>query len=106
MSQLRDENGALIGGLDVLQYNDGFTDKMAGLPPRDIESASYDLGRQRAAERMAEKAEVKAKIMRDTEDGLRRMREILSPDAYQEYEKKILEIWTTARSKSEISKPE
>lgn len=93
MSQLRDENGALIGGLDVFAFNDGYADKLAGLPPRDIESASYDLGRQRAAEKLAEKSVVDKWIKDQTEEGLRRMKEILPSADYLEHERKVREIW-------------
>lgn len=89
-NNLRDETGALIGGLVVLDYNAGIEDYEAGKPPPDaLTSPSYDLGRQRAAERRATAASVKAWLKRDEEQRDARMRELLTPEDYAEYRKKI-----------------
>lgn len=47
---LRTAGGSLAGGLDALDYSDGAEDYRNGRPPPRITSASYDLGRQKAAE--------------------------------------------------------
>ena len=55
---LRTAGGSLAGGLDALYYSDGAADYRAGRAPPRITSASYDLGRQKAAElRAADQAE-------------------------------------------------
>jgi len=95
-SQLRDETGALIGGLDVLEYNKGFDDFNTGSPPPEMTTASYDLGRQRGAERKASEAAFKAWM--DAEDARRMkvMQKILPPADYAELVLKIEEIRRSA----------
>lgn len=58
---LRDESGALIGGLVVFDYIDGIQDWKDGKPPPPITSTSYDLGRAKAAR----DAELKADVLRE-----------------------------------------
>jgi len=57
-SQLHDESGALIGGLDVLEYNKGIEDYDNGIAPPDVTTTSYDLGRQKAAERASSRRSI------------------------------------------------
>lgn len=82
---LRDENGALIGGLDALDYSKGFEDFNAGIAPPDFTSHSYDLGRQLAARRTHERSELMARLRREAEESDAKMKEILPPTAYAEY---------------------
>src|SRR5690349_1916129 len=86
---LRDETGALIGGLVVFDYLDGIKDFEAGKPPPEMTTPSYDLGRQRAAEKAADKAEVQAWIKRQSDETDARLRKLLSPEQYAEYRAQI-----------------
>lgn len=56
---LRDAGGALIGGLDVMDYGQGVADFEDGIPPPAVTSTSYDLGRARAAEKLEAKQDVR-----------------------------------------------
>ncbi|WP_315921941.1 hypothetical protein [Mesorhizobium sp. SP-1A] len=91
-SQLRDESGALIGGLDVLEYNKGIEDFKQGVAPPDVTSTSYDLGRQRAAERAADRQSILDQIEKREQETRNRMREALTPEMFEAYEKKLAEI--------------
>lgn len=86
---LRDASGALIGGLIVDDYNKGFEDFEASSPPPSLSSPSYDLGRQRAAQR-AEDSRWFEKWQADrdakTDAG---MGKLLTPEQYAEYRSKI-----------------
>lgn len=86
---LRDETGALIGGLVVFDYIQGMDDLRAGKPPPDDTTPSYDLGRQRAAEELAGNAEVQRWLKEQEERTDRRLKEFLPPDLYAEYRAKI-----------------
>lgn len=86
---LRDENGGLIGGLVVDDYNAGIEDFYAGNPIPDMTSPSYDLGRQRAAEEQERHDQVKRWLAEQDERSDRAMRELLPPEAYAEYRQKI-----------------
>jgi hypothetical protein len=88
-NNLRDETGALIGGLDVLAYNAGIEDFTAGDPPPEVTTPSYDLGRQRAAENAANDRAVKAWLIREDQCRDRAMEAMLSPEQYLEYRKRI-----------------
>jgi hypothetical protein len=89
---LRTETGALIGGLVVLDYVQGIDDFNAGIPPPDMTTPSYDLGRQRAAEKRERDAEVRAWLDREQAERMRKLKEMLPPDAYAEIEQKITAI--------------
>lgn len=91
-SQLRDESGALIGGLDVLEYNKGIEDYENGIAPPDVTTTSYDLGRQKAAERAASRRSILDEIEKQEQETRNRMREVLSPEMFAVYEKKLAEI--------------
>lgn len=91
-SQLRDENGSLIGGLVVEDYNQGIADYEAEAPWPDETSASYDLGRQRAAEKTAAEKDVLDKLARRQAEDRARMKAVLPPELYAEYERNIDEI--------------
>lgn len=86
---LRDENGGLIGGLVVFDYIQGMDDLQAGKPPPDDTTPSYDLGRQRAAEKLAADAEVQRWLQEQQDATERRMKEMLPPELYAEYRAKI-----------------
>lgn len=92
-SQLRDEHGTLIGGLVVFDYLQGIEDYEKGAAPPDLSSASYDLGRQRAAEKAEAKAAFLASLREADRQRMERMRELLSPEDYEELAHKIAEIW-------------
>lgn len=88
-NNLRDERGALIGGLIVEDYVAGIDDFKHQRPPPDLTTPSYDLGRQRAAQD-AEKTAAVAKWLKDDEENRdRKMREILTPEQYAEYRRQI-----------------
>jgi hypothetical protein len=86
---LRNETGALIGGLVVFDYIQGIDDFKAGSPPSDDTSPSYDLGRQRAAEEAASKAEFDRWMKRRDEEADARMKALLPPEMYAQYRAKI-----------------
>jgi hypothetical protein len=90
---IRDETGALIGGLDCLEYARGFEDYINGLEPPSMTTRDYDLGRQAAAERASNNADVMSWIKRDSERRMARMKEMLTPEAFREFEAKIKDIW-------------
>lgn len=89
---LRDETGALIGGLVVFDYIQGMDDWRDGKPPPEDTTPSYDLGRQRAAEGAASKAEFAQWMKRREDESDARMKALLPPAAYAEYRAKIDEI--------------
>ncbi len=93
-SQLRDETGALIGGLVVEDYTQGMADFEAGAEWPDGTSASYDLGRQRAAEQAAEKRQVTDWLAKREAEGRERMKAVLTPEQFADYESKMAEIDT------------
>lgn len=84
-NNLRDANGGLIGGLVVFEYNAGIEDFEAGEPPPEVTSPSYDLGRQRAAEKKAGSAQVTAWLKREGERVDATMEAMLTPEQYIEY---------------------
>lgn len=86
---LRGETGALIGGLIVEDYVQGIEDFKRGTAPPNLTTPSYDLGRQRAAEKAENEANVMAWLKRDAEERDKRMREILTPEQYAEYRASI-----------------
>lgn len=104
-NHLRDETGALIGGLVVLDYKQGKDDFEAGNQPPEMTSPSYDLGRQRAAERAAEHAEVKNWMDAQGRERMEIMRGLLSPEEYEALVHKIADIWAKARSKPSPTPP-
>ncbi|MGA7998425.1 MAG: hypothetical protein WCA28_26480 [Bradyrhizobium sp.] len=86
---LRDEHGRLIDGLVVEEYGQGIDDYNTGATPPEISSASYDLGRQRAAEQEAKK---RAFFKRQADEHRRRMlamQELLPPDLFEQYARAI-----------------
>lgn len=86
---LRDESGGLIGGLVVEDYNQGIEDFETGSKPPALTTPSYDLGRQRAAQRLEDSRWfAKWQADRDTQIDAG-MRALLSPAKYQEYREKI-----------------
>lgn len=91
---LRTADGALVGGLVVLDYAQGWDDFNTGAPPPPVTSASYDLGRRRAAEKAEAKADFDAWMAREEAERDRRFRHLLKdhPDALAEYEQKIAAI--------------
>lgn len=88
---LREPGGALVGGLDVLEYAKGWEDYEASLPPPAVTSRDYDLGRARAAEKAEQTADVLAAIRRDQDAAHDRVRAALKdrPDALAEYDARI-----------------
>lgn len=97
---LREPSGALIGGLDVLEYSQGHKDYDAGMsPPQGITSVSYDLGRKRAAEAAEQKADILREINERQEESHRRIREMLShrPDLLAEFNAKLEAIGNAKR---------
>lgn len=86
---LRDENGALIGGLVVLDYTHGMDDFKNGVAPPDDTTPSYDLGRQRAAEQAATTNEVHAWLKRQEQETDERLKRLLSPEQYAQYRAQI-----------------
>lgn len=92
---LREPGGALIGGLTVEDYVAGIQDFESGNPPpKGITSTSYDLGRQRAREKLELEAEVMEHMRRDEERRESAMRGILAdrPDLLADYLAKIAAI--------------
>lgn len=96
---LRDERGALIGGLVVEDYVRGMKDFDASAPPPDFTTASYDLGRQRAADEAEARRNaeaVLARVQRQHQDGLSRTRALLMeqgrPDLVAELDGKLAAI--------------
>jgi len=91
---LRDEQGGLIGGLDILECFKAQEDFEAGRPPPRITSTSYDVWRARLAREADEKADVRAKIAADDVARMERMREVLKdhPDILAQYEAEMARI--------------
>lgn len=89
---LRKPSGELIGGLNVLDYNQGHVDYYAGIaPPKGITSVSYDLGRKRAARNAEQKADILREIKERQEESHRQIRDLLShrPDLLAEFNAKM-----------------
>lgn len=91
---LRDEDGGLIGGLDILECFKAQEDFEAGRPPPRMTTTSYDVWRARLAREADEKADVLAKIAADDVARMERMREILKdrPDILAQYEAEMARI--------------
>lgn len=88
-NKLREPGGALIGGLVVLDYLDGIRDFNESNPPPDMTSPSYDLGRQRAAEKFEEN-DFAARYIKAKEDRVdKAMKDALPAEIYAEYRAKI-----------------
>lgn len=87
---LRDENGALVGGLDVAECVKAQDDFEAGRAPPRITSASYDVWRARLAREAYEEAEFRAKLRAESLARRERVRETLiafgRPDALAEFD--------------------
>jgi hypothetical protein len=96
---LREPGGALIGGLHVLDYNQGHTDFEEGTPPPPVSSTSYDLGRARAAEKAEFEADVMARLEAQQERSHQAVRDLLKdrPDLLADYDAKIAEISAAAK---------
>ena len=88
---LRTPTGQLVGGLDIIDYQQGRDDFAAGATPPDVTSASYDLGRRRASEEAEARVDLLAQLERDRQERDRRIRELLKdrPDLVAEYEAQI-----------------
>lgn len=91
-NNLRDESGSLIGGLVVFEYLAGIEDFEASKPPPDITSPSYDLGRQRAAEKSGQLSEVAAWLRQEELRIDRTMEACLSPEQYTEYRRTMMSL--------------
>ena len=93
---LRDETGALIGGLDVLDYLQAHRDHDAGVDRPRISSASYDLGRARASEIAEKKVDLLAKIEAESEATRQRVRGLLKdhPGILADYDRQMATIDT------------
>lgn len=93
---LRDETGALIGGLDVLECVKAQEDLSAGRPPPKFTSTSYDVWRARLAREADERREVLAKL--DAEQARRReavramLKEAGRDDILAEFDRKMAEL--------------
>lgn len=91
---LREEGGALIGGLVVIDYLQGMDDFANRAPPPDVTSASYDLGRMRASEGAEQAREVMDALerrQRQSQDAVRAMLKD-RPDLLAEFNAKLAEI--------------
>lgn len=88
---LRTATGQMVGGLDVLDYAQGRRDFAEGTPPPPVTSASYDLGRRRASEEAEAKADLMARLARESAETDRRVRALLHdrPDLLAEYEQRM-----------------
>ncbi|HEX3863546.1 MAG TPA: hypothetical protein VHY35_17825 [Stellaceae bacterium] len=97
---LRTPNGELVGGLNVHDYEKGHKDFKAGIAPPSLTSASYDLGRRRAAENAEAKADIRAMLDRQWDEADKRMESILRghPEALADYRARMADI--RARQKS------
>lgn len=91
---LREPSGALIGGLDILDYNQGLTDYQDGNPSPRITSTSYDLGRELGRRREEETAAMLAKIKADQDRSRAAMRDMIKhrPDLLADYDAKMAEL--------------
>jgi hypothetical protein len=81
-NNLRDENGGLVGGLEVSEYNAGFTDFEERRPPPKLTTASYDLGRQRSAEKAENKHNFVTWLTREEERRNEALKALLPPKPY------------------------
>ena len=87
-------SGALREPLIVDDYNRGYTDFEEGRPPPDrITSTSYDLGRQRAAEKQDVQNEVRELLRKEQARSDAALKALLSPEAWAEHQARIAEIW-------------
>lgn len=93
---LREESGALIGGLDILECVKAAEDFAAGRTPARMTTTSYDVWRARLAREADEKREVLAKIEADSQRNRAAVREALQsagrPDLIAEFDAKMAEI--------------
>lgn len=93
---LRDESGALVGGLDILDCIQAAEDFHAGRPPPKMTSSSYDVWRARLAREAAEREEFKARYHAEMMEMRERMRQLLReanrPDLLAEYDAKMAEL--------------
>lgn len=98
---LRTETGALIGGLNVEEYTQGYCDFEDGTPPPKFTTTSYDLGRSRASERAQITADFWDWQKRDSERRESMMTDILKdrPDLLAEYLAKMASLSPTPAPK-------
>ena len=91
---LREPSGALIGGLDVIQYTTGWRDFENGVEPPSFTHRDYDLGRARAAEVIEAKHSAMAELRAHQDAARGRIRALLAdqPHALREYDRTIAEI--------------
>lgn len=91
---LRSPTGGLVGGLVVLDYIAGRADFAAGTPPPTVTSASYDLGRRRAAEDAEERADFIAKLQQRNREANERVRAALKDrhELLEEYDRNMAAI--------------
>lgn len=91
---LREEGGALIGGLVVVDYVQGIDDFKNGEAPPQLTSASYDLGRSRAREDAAFTQQVLSDLNVEQERRHQAVREMIKdrPEVLAVYDAKIAAI--------------
>lgn len=91
---LREQTGALIGGLDVIQYTTGWRDFENGVEPPSFTHRDYDLGRARAAEAVEAKRSAMAELRAISDARHDRVRAQLagSPEILADYDRMIAEI--------------
>lgn len=91
---IRDEGGALVGGLVMLDFCAGYDDAKARRPFPDEPSLSYELGRTRAQEDMELDRAVLAGIEERQEASHQAVRAMLAdkPDVLADYDAQIAAI--------------
>lgn len=93
---LRDETGALIGGLDILECFKAAEDFAAGRPPPRMTTTSYDVWRARLGREADERRQVRAAIDAESARSRAAVREILTEqgraDLLAEFDAKMAEL--------------
>lgn len=91
---LREPGGALTFPLQIEDYNQGHADFKAGTPPPRVSSASYDLGRARARQKVEDEAGVMDEIAAESKRRHEAVRELLKdrPDVLADYDARMAEI--------------
>ncbi len=85
---IRDESGAIIGGLDLIDFANGYDDAKRGVPSPDEPSLSYEIGRTRWEEDDAFTRNVLDSIARREAENQARFRASLAdrPDILARYD--------------------
>lgn len=95
---VRNASGAVVGGIDLMDFGQGYRDAKDKVPFPDDPSLSYELGRTRAQEDMEEGRKLLASLNEQQDRQHHAVREMLAdrPDLLAVYDAKMAQIRANA----------